>query len=211
MIRAARSWFQRERSLIAVCVIMFSVTAVVTAFLARWTGGRSNRSGYNFQSAENEPSSGPRVGERIAVREFKSFAGKTLADEIKSHPLTIAVLVDPGCSACAASKDQIFAVRDAIANSTIYYCVLMLPNDVASTQHLEFANSLELQDRAYFASAREKSNAAWATMVIPSHLLLDANGTILQKWPGTNRNRSVRESMANQIVSDALNQLAMLR
>ena len=63
-------------------------------------------------------------------------------------------------------EDQISAVRDRIANSTVYYCVLMLPNDVASKDHTEFANTLGLLDRAYFAPAREKSNAALVTMVI---------------------------------------------
>lgn len=210
MIRAACTWLRRHSSLIALCVIMFSATAIATVFSTRWRdNARSNGRDYNFQIEETDPHSGPRTGERLAVGEFKTAANRTLADEISSHPLTIAVLVDPNCSACAASKDQIFAVRDAIATSTIYYCVLMLPNDVASKEHSEFANLLDLQDRAYFASARNKSNEALAMMVVPSHLLLDANGTVLKKWPGTDRNRDVRASMAKQIVADALSQLAM--
>lgn len=212
MIRTARTWLRRPQSLLGICVTMFTLTAVATVFSTRWTGnGKSNGGEPSFQTSETDSGSGPRIGERIAVGGFKTLAGKTLADELNNHPLTIAVFVDPNCSACAASKDQMFAVRDAIANSTIYYCVLMLPNDVPSKEHSEFADLLHLRDRAYFASAREKPNAALAMMVIPSYLLMDANGTILQKWPGTNRNRNVRESMAHQIASDALNQLAMVQ
>jgi hypothetical protein len=41
-------------------------------------------------------------------------------------------------------------------------------------------------------------------MVLPSHLLLDANGLIVKKWPGTNYSASVREKMANQIVTETI-------
>ena len=100
-------------------------------------------------------------------------------------------------------------MRDGSVSSAIFYCVLMLPGDVASKDHLEFASLLNFRT-VLILGRREKSQMRLRRRwLFPPTLLLDANGIILQKWPGTNRNRNVRESMARQIVSDALNQLAI--
>jgi hypothetical protein len=48
-------------------------------------------------------------------------------------------------------------------------------------------------------------------MVLPSHLLLDANGLIVRKWPGTDQSAKVREKMANQIVADTVEELKRTR
>ena len=207
-----QSWLRTHRSLIIQCLLMFALTALATGFLVRWRSSTARaRGGYNFTSSQTDPASGPKIGERIDVALFKSPDGKTLEDEIRSHQLTLAVVVDPHCGACAAAKDQITIVREAIAHSSIYYCVMMLPNDVASTDYLDFAASIDLKNRAFVSSATEKSNSALATMVIPSHLLMDSNGTIVQKWTGTDRNQVVRQRMANQIVADALKELTAIQ
>jgi hypothetical protein len=212
MIRIAILWLKHHRGLIAQCLIVFAVAAIALAFFARWKARTSVANvSYIFKSSETDPGSGPAIGDRIDTQLFRSLAGKTLTDEIKAHPLTMAVVVDPNCGACEAAKDQILSVRDAIQQSAIHYCVIMLPNEVPTDKYLEFANSLAIKDQAFFSSAKEKSNYALATMVIPSHLLIDASGRVVQKWEGTNRNSDIREAMAKQIVSDARKQLSEVR
>ncbi|HEX6044106.1 MAG TPA: hypothetical protein VFZ22_06425 [Pyrinomonadaceae bacterium] len=208
-MRIIVAWLKDHRALVAQCLLVFALTAIATAFLVRWKVKPSAANiVYDFNSSITAPGSGPVIGDRISTELLRSLTGKTLTDEIKAHPLTIAVLVDPNCGACAAASDQILLVRAAIEQSAISYCVIMLPNGVPTNEYLEFAASLGIKDHAFFSSAKEKSNYALATMVVPSHLLIDASGTIVQKWEGTNRNRDIREGMAKQIVSDARKQLS---
>jgi hypothetical protein len=45
-------------------------------------------------------------------------------------------------------------------------------------------------------------------MATPSLMLIDHKGTILRKWPGTDRRQLIRFKMANQIVADTLQELS---
>ncbi|MBA2495110.1 MAG: hypothetical protein H0V31_10510 [Acidobacteria bacterium] len=39
-------------------------------------------------------------------------------------------------------------------------------------------------------------------MVLPSHILVDRQGEVIKTFPGTDKEKSVRERMANQIVNE---------
>jgi hypothetical protein len=41
-------------------------------------------------------------------------------------------------------------------------------------------------------------------MTVPSHLLIDQEGTVLQVWAGSSGEKEVRKRMAAQIVDDTL-------
>lgn len=204
--QSLRSWFKEHRGILLRCLVAFTLAVFVTGFAVYLRGRIAREAGYRFSTSDTD-SGGPRIGDRINVREFRSSAGKALIDEIKNHPFTMVVLVDPQCGACAASKDQIWEIREAIDNSPIYYCVLMLTKDEQSAAYQEFADALGLKDRFFVSSPEKKPNDVLATMVIPSHLLIDSTGSVVRKWPGTNRNSEVRMKMANQIIADALAQL----
>lgn len=199
-------WLKAHRSILLRCLVAFTLTTFVTGFAVYLRERIARQAGYRFPTSDTN-SDGPRIGDRIDVEAFGSIAGKSLTDEIQNRQFTMVVLVDPQCGACTASKDQIREVREALDKSPIFYCVLMLTKGEPSGVYLEFADALGLKERFFVSSPEKKTNEALATMVIPSHLLIDSTGSVVRKWPGTNRNSDVRMKMANQIIAEALSQL----
>ena len=122
------------------------------------------------------------------------------------------VLVDSQCGASKAASDQLRSVRDSIAAEGVPYYLVSITSSVPPMNFFNFANGLSLDAEAYLWDMKEaKPSNELFSMVLPSHILVDRNGTIIRKWPGTSPNQSIRQKMARQIVSDTSKELANLK
>jgi hypothetical protein len=72
-------------------------------------------------------------------------------------------------------------------------------------QYFDYANSLELPAKTFvWNTDKTPLTKSLEGMVVPSHLLLNNKGVVLDKWPGTHTDPRARQEMIKQIVSDAL-------
>jgi len=71
-------------------------------------------------------------------------------------------------------------------------------------EFFDYAGSLGVDAPAFMWSSKEPPPESLFTMVVPSHILVRRDGTILRTWPGTTKSQRVRFQMVNQIVADTL-------
>ncbi len=90
----------------------------------------------------------------------------------------------------------------------IPYYLASVTSSVPVSDFFNYADSLDLDSPAYLWRQDEPQPPHnLYSMVLPSHLLLSTDGTIVHKWPGTSVSDFDRARMVNQIVSDALQEL----
>ena len=117
-------------------------------------------------------------------------------------------VVDPHCPACKAAQSQMRGVSDQLASSGIPYFVVMLSGPNSAREYFAYADSLGLGSTAFIWRTDElQPPLSLVEMVIPSHLLLNRDGVIVDKWPGTHQDPLVRQRMTNQITADALKRI----
>ena len=166
--------------------------------------------GYDFTyggGGDNESWAGPRVGERIDLQRLKDRYGVGIKSAGQKHVMMI-VLIDPECGACAAATDQLQGVHDRVAEKGVPYYLVSVTSSVSAPDFFAYADSFDLKSPAYLWGPTEpKPPSALYSMVLPSHLLLNDDGTILRKWTGTAISDYDRARMVNQIVSDTLAEL----
>ncbi|MCU1265235.1 MAG: hypothetical protein JWM21_1553 [Acidobacteria bacterium] len=165
--------------------------------------------GYRFDYVQGEDDwAGPRLGEQIDLRPLKNKDGSPLAGRIGSR-LNMLVLIDPQCGACQAAADQLRSVREQITARGVPYYMVSITSTVPRADYFSYASGLNLDAEAYLWTMNEaKPSAELYSMVLPSHILVDAQGRIVRKWPGTSPNDSIRRRMAHQIVADTLTERA---
>jgi hypothetical protein len=188
------------------CVLVFILAMLGTSYFAKSSRAVHVRTteGYDFSFASDEKLSwvGPKVGDRINLARLKTQEGVTLAG-LTGNGMIMVVLVDPTCGACKAATDEMHDVRNRIARSGIKYYPASVTTHQSAGQFVEYTRSLGIRAPALLWQRQEEAPPeALFTMVLPSHLLLDANGLIVRKWPGTDQSANVRERMANQIVTE---------
>jgi hypothetical protein len=149
---------------------------------------------------------GPNVGEQIDLQGFRDRNGLILTNVVGE--LLLIVLVDPQCGACVASRNEMRNVRDRVTSLGVRYYPVSLTSSVPAADFFSYTDSLALGARGYLWVSNDRSpSQSLYSMVLPSHILINRNGTIIRKWPGTSTNESIRQRMANQIVSDTRQEL----
>ena len=133
-----------------------------------------------------DPSSGPALGETISLSSFQGRDGRSLAEVIKGHSLAMLVLVSPNCTTCTATKDTMSNLRERVAKPGIPYYVLMIPDSSETQKYFSYADSLDLKADAFIWSSSEaKPPSSLALIPVPSHLLITNEGLVVNKWIGT--------------------------
>jgi len=73
-----------------------------------------------------------------------------------------------------------------------------------------YAGSLNAKAAAFLWSANGiEPQEALYKMVPPSQILVDADGRIVRRWPGTDQRKDARYNMSSQIVADTLEELKL--
>jgi hypothetical protein len=205
-------------SLVFLSVCLSCVAAFTLAMLGASYFVKSSRAvhlrtteGFDFSFASDEKLSwvGPKVGDRINLARLKTQEGVSLASMTRNN-MVMVVLVDPNCGACKAATDEMHDIRNRIAASGIRYYAASVTTLQPSAQFVEYTMSLGIRSPAFLWQRQDETPPeSLFTMVLPSHLLLDANGLIVRKWPGTDQSANVREKMANQIVKETVAEVTL--
>jgi hypothetical protein len=205
---------RRKLKVLILCGAAFGVGLLGVHFGANSGAGHSHapRPGgwYDFGPHMNLDWSGPKAGERLDLRRFSGRSGERLADAAGGELLMLAT-VDPDCAAARAARDELQDVRTHIAEAGVPYFLVCATTNRSSEEFYEYADSLALDAPAFLWSSKEVAPpASLDTMVVPSHILVRRDGTILRTWPGTSQTKRVRFQMANQIINDTMDAAANL-
>jgi len=195
-----------------VVAAIVAVTAIsyVSSKRTLWPNQSSSVATREFNHPEDADESwiGPPIGERIELVHLKDERGKSLS-EVIGDGFSMLVLVDPGCAAPVAASNQLARVHDAIKQIGVQHYVVSITASVPSSDFFAYAHSMASDSPAFVWVSKEAVPAQKLySMVIPSHLLIDKNGVIVRKWPGTSNFEEVRYRMANEIIADTRSELA---
>lgn len=148
--------------------------------------------------------SGPNVGEVISLEGLMDRTGKSFSKSEHKELILIAV-VDPECGASKVAKDQIGWIQEALSKVDVEYILVSFTSKATLEEFSLFADSFNLSTNSLvWKNNSSPKPESLLTMVVPSHFLIDYNGKILKKFPGTNKNTSVRKKMAKQIVKEVI-------
>jgi len=197
--------------LVLVCgFLAFASAKYLTPKLLEMTSSHSQSEGFDFNVilSNGKVGTGPEIGERIDLENLTGPDGKSLANSIGLHPVVI-VAVNPGCAMCRVSADKMSEIRTRLEPAGVEYYIVSFATSSNPIAFFKFADSLNLGAPAFLRSTGEVTlPERFTAMVVPSHFLIDRNGKVLKKWPGSNNAEAIRQRMANQIVTDTLNALS---
>lgn len=199
----SRGW-RRVRFLL-LCVAVSASGLIVGSLISvsRPESSARNIDGFDFSQHANYDWSGPRAGERIDLRRLVGRGGERLAAAAHGGVLMLAS-VDPDCAAGRETRDQLDEVRERMARANVPYLLVSFTTGRQPADFFRYADSFDLAAPAYvWATDDGAPPATLATMVVPSHILIKQDGTILRTWPGTSQSQQIRSQMARQIVADA--------
>ncbi|MEK6282054.1 MAG: hypothetical protein AABN95_16995 [Acidobacteriota bacterium] len=99
-------------------------------------------------------------------------------------------------------------IRDRLAGAGINYYFVSFTFSKDRSKFFKYTDSLGINAPAFLAPTKSQIESL-SMMVVPSHILVDRNGIILQKWPGTDSNKEVRDRMADQVLIDTFHTLGL--
>lgn len=162
--------------------------------------------GYNFHKIHNSNYSwrGPNLGEKINLSRLNSSDGKSLSELTKTRCIML-ITLDPECQMCNVSGDLINSVREGLKSIEIEYYPISFTQFEGLTDINQYSSSLGFQSKFFtWAKEGELPQESLQNMVTPAHLLLDNTGKVLQVWAGSSREKTVRDKMSQQIISDTI-------
>jgi hypothetical protein len=152
----------------------------------------------------NQEWSGPKVGEHLDLQRFKGPDGKKIIDAVEGEVFMLAT-IDPDCGASWVARDELQDVSTHIAEAKIPYVLVSATTTRPPDDFYKYASSLGVDAPSFMWSFKEAAPPeSLLMMVVPSHILVRRDGTILRTWPGTKQSKHVRFQMVNQIVADTL-------
>jgi len=186
-------------------VLAFASAKYLTAKLLNMKSAPNQSEGFDFNYIVNSANmeTGPRIGERIDLENLKGPDGNSLAETIDRPALIVAV--NRGCGMCRTSADEMNEIQRRLKPAGVQYYTVSFGTSPTPAEFFKFADSLNRGAPAFLRSMNEGNPPKQLTaMLVPTHFLIDRNGVIISKWPGSSNVELVRHRMANQIVSDTL-------
>lgn len=162
------------------------------------------KQGFDFRAlrSEDQPWTGPEIGEKIDLKMLKAADGSAIATLVGKQPVML-VSINPSCYMCSVAKDQMRLVREALVAADIqYYPVCFSPDSKHNS--FDYSRSLGFKGPAFEWQGATEPAPSIINMTVPSHMLVDQDGTVIQVWPGSNAEEEVRQRMSTQIVNDTL-------
>jgi hypothetical protein len=189
----AKAFLAREPSLILPTSANSNTNASNNPFLTE---------GFDFTMLRTSDWRGPDIGGKIDLARLKRKDGKPLADFVGNQPIVV-VSVSPDCAMCAATRDEMIHLAKKFSSMKLKYYLVSFAAKPPS-DFFTYSDSLNVGVDAFLWDA-EKGRAPEKLffMTNPSNLLLSSDGTVIRVWPGSHADKSVRQRMARQILSDA--------
>lgn len=146
---------------------------------------------------------GPANGDKVDLNSLLSKDGKSLSKRDSNRPFMI-VTVNMGCGMCSAAADEMSQLRKKLATMDIqYYVVSFTPRSAEAQDFFKYADSLNVGTSAFVWNEEAgPPPESIFKMTTPSHILLGNDGIVIRVWPGSFKDKPVRQLMARQIVAD---------
>ena len=212
MKKAVLDWLNDNRSIAIQCLVVFGLSVIVTSFVLRPKGKVSlTGEGYDFNSRRVKEFSGPTIGETLNVEAMQTEDGRSLIDVAAESSFYMIAVVDPQCGACKAAQSQMSGIREGLKSSGIPYFFVMLTDENNKAQYFAYVKSLGQGAKGFVwrTDGIPSPPSSLVEMVVPTHLLLNRDGMVLDKWPGTHQDPVMRQRMVNQVLSDSINTIAI--
>ena len=161
------------------------------------------KQGFDFRALRSESWKGPAIGEKIDLKILKAADGSGVTNLFGKQPVML-VSINAACGMCSVARDEMAFIRQQLVPVGVqYYAVCFSPVD-STRNFYEYAKSIGLPEPAFEWQGDVSPGRSILDMTVPSHLLVDHEGTVLQVWPGSSAEKEVRKRMASQIVDDTL-------
>lgn len=159
---------------------------------------------------ENVAWSGPKEGEKIELTGFKDEQSKQFP-QLPEKSLILFSLINPKCGMCKRSADLIEQVRDEAKLHQVKFFMVSVASDISKEEFFEYAKTFGKLDGIYsWENEKELVLPALQKMVIPSFILVSEQGVVLRRFPGTSNEKTIRDQMARQIITETLAEKAKL-
>jgi hypothetical protein len=205
-------WLKANRSIAIQCLVVFGLSVFVTSLILRPKSKVSlSGEGYDFNSRRAKEFSGPTIGETLNVSAMQAEDGRSLPEVAAESPYYMIAVVDPNCGACKAAQSQMKGIREGLKNRGIPFFFVMLSDDDSKPKYFAYVKSLGQESRGFIwqTNGIPPPPSSLVEMVVPTHLLLNRDGMVLDKWPGTHQDPVMRQRMVNQVLSDSINTIAV--
>ena len=144
---------------------------------------------------------GPDLGHKLDLTRLEDRSGKTLASVIGNGPAML-VSVNSQCGMCSIAKDQMLRLRSELSSKGLNYYVLFFATQTPESD-FQYADALNLGAQTFVWNGNSGPPPEDVfKMAVPSHLLINSDGTVIRVWPGSYDDKSVRDRMAQQILAD---------
>lgn len=196
----------RYKARLLLCVAAFAIGMLGVYFISKSHHALpfKQMAGYDFSQHMNQDWSGPKAGERLDLQRFAGRGREKITDAVDGEIFMLAT-VDPDCAAGWAARDVMYDVRTHIAEANVPYILVSVTTSRSPDQLFKYTESLGVGAPAFLWSSKEASPPdSLFTMVVPSHILVRRDGTILHTWPGTSQSKKIRFQMVNQIIADTI-------
>lgn len=206
IISRLKSFFSKKNILsMFFCVILTLLIVAVFNFIRPFFVFRDTR-GYDYDELINKGYdwTGPKVGEKINIDYLRDSKSISLSQQLTRSKILISV-VDPECLACRTAGDQMKYLSEKLSNSNVNYAVVSFSQKLTDKELSKYIKSLDFEaDSFLWTDKNENILPSINAMVLPSHILIDAEGKVIKTYPGTDKEKSTRDRMANQIVKETL-------
>lgn len=208
MTKRLLAYLCSKKLLLLQCAIVFAVCLVATGLAKTWMARIVPvNGGFDFEPRMNSTGSGPALGTQMDLSRYRTRNGSSLKDALNGRPALLFV-VDPQCPACQAASDQLTGIREGLSVAGVATVIVMFSKTENAANAFSYAESLVIGSEAFVSPIDEtvKTDSVFR-MVVPSQILVDKEGTVINKWPGTSPDPVARKKIVNQIVSDVTNAL----
>lgn len=197
---------RREVKFLLLCltVVISGTLGVNFVLTTRRAPSTRQAVGFDFGQHMNLDWSGPKVGERLDLQHFIGRGGQRMPDAVGGEPLMLAA-IDPDCVAGWTARDQMRDVRNNIIAADVPYLLISVTTSRPPEEFFKYAESLDVGAPAFLWSSTAVSPPEkLVTMVVPSHILVRRDGTIIRTWPGTSQSKKIRFQMVRQIIANTI-------
>ncbi len=186
------------------CLVTLVAAAGVFSFIRKQF--LSYQSTYEYSLARIDERNGGQslIGQQFPLDQLTDQHTNLLSAK-PLHNLTVIAVVDPDCPACEIAIDQIREVKNiSEANGIGFNCVAFsLINE--HERLVDYCTLLGTSTPAFALKPDANlTHSGFATLVVPSFLLLSRSGTIMNVFPGTDASDEVRKLMVKSMMAEVL-------
>lgn len=186
----------RQRMIrLAVFLTLTIVFTAVSSYLTSWVKSRNSDPAENL--ADSIDWHGPNVGERVDLRGLKAINGDPFP-ELQPNGIILLTVVNPRCEMAEISRDLIEKVRLAAKARNVYVAMVSFSPDnedfyAYATSKFDYTTIFSWQGEEVLASESLRN------LVVPSHLILNDQNIVLNKFLGSSKDVEKRNEISNAI------------